>query len=218
MVQFFITTCSCMATLRSKVQRGAYFKPISSYAFLQRMQIDLVDLSTHPSNNFKYILIVQDHFTKFCRIIPLMSKRASEIVYNLFTHVFTVVGAPMILQSDNGKEFVNKIISELVKIWPELKIVHGRVRHPQSQGSVERLNKVIKPLLRGWCETNKIHVQNWHIGCSFVQWYINTKVNRTRGVAPYYAVVGQPPICGLRSRWLKLSDDQVIVLFPFFLS
>jgi hypothetical protein len=45
----------------------------------------------------------------------------------------------MILQSDNGREFTANIITELKSLWPDLKIVHGRPRHPQSQHSVERV-------------------------------------------------------------------------------
>ncbi|KRY08173.1 SCAN domain-containing protein 3 [Trichinella patagoniensis] len=47
-----------------------------------------------------------------------------------------------ILQSDNGQEFSNAMIAELKTCWPELKVVTGRPRHPQSQGAVERLNGV----------------------------------------------------------------------------
>ena len=50
-------------------------------------------------------------------------------------------GCPLILQSDNGKEFVNKVIKRLKQLWPECVLVRGRPRHPQSQGSIERANK-----------------------------------------------------------------------------
>ena len=40
----------------------------------------------------------------------------------------------MILQSDNGREFVAAVIVELRFLWPELVLVNGRPRHPQSQG------------------------------------------------------------------------------------
>ena len=50
-------------------------------------------------------------------------------------------GAPIILQSDNDREFVSEVIRELKNMWPDCTIVHGRARHPQSQGSVERSNQ-----------------------------------------------------------------------------
>ena len=35
-------------------------------------------------------------------------------------------------------------------MWPTLKLVHGKPRHPQSQGSVERANGDIKDMLVAW--------------------------------------------------------------------
>ena len=60
--------------------------------------------------------------------------------------MFSVFGAPHILQSDNGREFVANVIEELKLLWPEMIIVHGRARHPQSQGSVERANDDVKKI------------------------------------------------------------------------
>ena len=54
---------------------------------------------------------------------------------------------PLILQSDNGTEFVNSFITELSAMWNGLKIVHGKPRHCESQGSVERANRDIEDML-----------------------------------------------------------------------
>ena len=45
------------------------------------------------------------------------------------------------LQSDNGREFSNKVVKEVVSMWPECKLVHGKPRHSQSQGSIEKANR-----------------------------------------------------------------------------
>ena len=66
-----------------------------------------------------------------------------EVAWNL-VDIFLFLGAPHILQSDNGREFTAEMVSELKEIWPDLLLVHGKPRHPQSQGSVERCNGDIK--------------------------------------------------------------------------
>ena len=68
--------------------------------------------------------------------------------------IFLTFGAPIILQSDNGREFVNQVIFNLKKLWKDLKIVNGRARHPQSQGSIERSNKEIENMVVTWCTDN----------------------------------------------------------------
>ena len=87
----------------------------------------------------------QDHLTKFVILRPLTSKRACEVVFQL-VDTFRLLGALVILQSDNGSEFTAVVIREL-KLLPELGLVHGKPRHPQSQGSVERVNSDIKDML-----------------------------------------------------------------------
>ena len=64
---------------------------------------------------------------------PLTSKRAAEVAYQLLD-IFLLLSASCILQSDNGSEFTAQIIVELKELWPDLVLVHGKPRHPQSQG------------------------------------------------------------------------------------
>ena len=65
--------------------------------------------------------------------------------------VTTIIGAPSVLQSDNGREFANQVIHELKNMWPELKLVNGKPR--LSQGSLERAN--VQNLMMRWMQTNK---------------------------------------------------------------
>ena len=39
-------------------------------------------------------------------------------------------------------------------MWNGLKIVHGKPRHNESQGSVERANQDVENMLATWKETN----------------------------------------------------------------
>ena len=80
-----------------------------------------------------------DHWSKIHVLFPLMEKSAAEVALNLSSKVFSYFGLPKILQSDNGREFVNGLVKKLVEDWPgEITIINGRARHPQSQGLVER--------------------------------------------------------------------------------
>jgi len=60
---------------------------------------------------------------------------AEEVAYQLMD-IFCMFGAPFISQSHSGREFANKIIQNLVDMCPRMKLVHGKPRHSQSQGSV----------------------------------------------------------------------------------
>ena len=71
---------------------------------MSRLQMDLIDFSSRPDGDFKYILHLRDHFTKFSWAFALTSKRAEEVAGHLI-ETFCNFGAPKILQSDNGKIF-----------------------------------------------------------------------------------------------------------------
>ena len=83
-------------------------KPVRSSDFSSRGQVDLIDYQSVPDSGYKWVN--QNHFTKFSILRPLKSKTAAEVAYNLLD-IFLILGAPMILQSDNGREFTANIIT-----------------------------------------------------------------------------------------------------------
>ncbi|CAG8508936.1 1892_t:CDS:2, partial [Scutellospora calospora] len=100
--------------------------------------------------------------------------------------IFVVFGAPLILQSDNGKEFTAELISELMTLWPGVRIINGRPRHSQSQGLVERANGILQVKLGKWMEDNSTN--NWTEGLPLIIRICPT------GKSPYSLVFGQDPI------------------------
>lgn len=72
------------------------------------LQVDLIDMQSSQHATYKWIMVYQDHLTKFCVLRALTSKRAAEVAFQL-TDIFLLLGAPVILQSDNGSEFTAKV-------------------------------------------------------------------------------------------------------------
>jgi len=101
------------------------------------------------------------------------------------------------LQSDNGREFVAGIITEMVALWPDVVLVNGRPRYPQSQGSVENANGTLKNSLIAWMRDNE--TSKWTSGLPFVQWGINVSYHEAIKMSPYEAMFGQKSRMGLTS-------------------
>ena len=138
----------------------------------------------------------QDHFTKFCVLRPLHSKQVEEVARQLYD-IFTLIGAPKILQSDNGSEFVGAPLKEMMKkYWPATQFVHGSPRYPQSQGSVERANGDVKKMLCGI--TREMDTCNWADLLMKVQWAKNNVRHRVIGMTPYKILFGQAPISSMK--------------------
>ncbi|CAF3478531.1 unnamed protein product [Rotaria sp. Silwood2] len=119
----FISGCHECKLKRTKPKNSSklVLRPIISNDFNARGQVDLIDMQSCPDGHFKFILNYQDHFTKFCILRPLKTKTAVEVAFHLLD-IFTTFGAPIILQSDNGREFVAKIIEELSNMWKGFKL------------------------------------------------------------------------------------------------
>ena len=59
------------------------------------------------------------------------------------------------------------MVEEIKEMWDIAKIVHGKPRHSQSQGSVERANQDVEKMLATWMEQNETN--NWPEGLRFIQ-------------------------------------------------
>ena len=135
MIKYFVSNCETCQKKKCKPNKGLVVQPLKTHNYGSRGQVDLISMESSPDRNFINILNYQDHFTKFLFLKPLKSRKAAETAYNVID-ILTVMGAPTILQSDNGREFTAAVVNELKEMWPQLTIVHGKARHPQSQGSV----------------------------------------------------------------------------------
>jgi hypothetical protein len=135
-------------------------KPIITHGFGTCGQVDLINFQSMPNGNFCFLMNCIDHGVKFLFSIPLTCEHASCIAVALL-EIFTVVGPPIILQSDNGNEFntaamtrkqvgefcgklvrltdleLSEIITEVRQLWPVCSMVRGSPRHSPSNGGVE---------------------------------------------------------------------------------
>ncbi|XP_068240978.1 uncharacterized protein [Palaemon carinicauda] len=119
----------------------------------------------------------------------------SAVLIDIDTGVLSsmaIEGSPHILQSDNGREFSNKVIKEVLAMWPECKLVHGKPRYSQSQGSVERANRDVKAILACWMKDN--NTTQWSNGLRLVQWQKNTHFHSGISRTPYEAMYGEKAI------------------------
>ncbi len=152
--------------------------------------------------------------------IPIVAKRASCVAAALL-NIFTLLGYPKILQSDNGGEFsqsamdhhgkflyledqeIDLIINDIKLLWTECKLVRGSPRHSESNGGVEQLNQTVEKKLGAWMIQNM--TKNWSVGCKIVQWRYNTQYHSTLKITPYELVFGIKPLIGLPT--LPLSTE-----------
>lgn len=127
----------------------APLKPIRAKKVMERNQVDLVDLRniavTINTRCFQWVLSIMDLYSRFIWLRALERKSSEEVAGKL-QELYSEIGTPKILQSDQGSEFkgaVEKICRSL-----NIKIIHSCAYHPQSQGKIERSNRTWKQKLQ----------------------------------------------------------------------
>ena len=106
----------------------------------EKVFINLVSMSETVRKN-RYMLMVQNGFTRFASAYPICNKEAGTVARVLIREHFSVFGLPNQIHSDNGAEFLNKLWAEL---FSELKILHTRTPpYNPSSNIVERWHRTI---------------------------------------------------------------------------
>ena len=100
-------------------------------------QVDLVGPINPPGEGkYRYILTYICVFTRYVYLRPVQDKSAEEVAQCLLLVFFECGTWPLVLQSDNGSEFVNWIMAELLRI-SSVCHVKGAAYTPRIQGIVE---------------------------------------------------------------------------------
>ena len=181
----------CLKCRMHKIQKKKrVVKFIRSKKAYERYQVDLVEISKelYSINKSPYLLTCVDHFSKYAWAIPIKNKEAIT-VRNAIAQVF-IQGYPEILQSDNGREFVNKILDAYL-ISINVRHILGSPYHPQSQGAIEAFNKTVQKYLSAAYDNAKQENLEWDLELNlfhFLHFYNCKRVHTTTGQIPRYVL------------------------------
>lgn len=97
--------------------------------------------------NYCYPLTILDDHSRFSlKIAPRLS--TANVVVPAFLEVFREYGMPDSILSDNGAQFAGfkKGYTQFERWLMDLDIlpIHGRIKHPQTQGKIERFHRTMK--------------------------------------------------------------------------
>lgn len=101
---------------------------------------EIVHLDTFTLEQSKFLTII-DSFSKYAQAYFLNSLSTTEITDNLI-QFFSHHGIPKQIIIDNGTEFKNSVVTELLELH-KIKIHFISPYHPQSNGQIERFHSTI---------------------------------------------------------------------------
>jgi transposase InsO family protein len=191
----------CVPCQRYTVIREGYHPSMSIEAENPWDHIQVDDVKVPISlTGYCNIKVFQDVQTDYVVIRPLKSKEMEESAQ--VTHgVFSEYGWPKIMQSDNGTEFVNELVSKMMELYG----VDHRLTtpyHPAANGKVERKNKEVETVLRKKLNGN---FSSWEEWLPEVQFELNNRISKMTGSTPFALMFARTA-----NRFQDFSDTQVI--------
>jgi transposase InsO family protein len=177
----------CRECQRYTLVRAGYHpaRSISAARPADHYQVDLAQLPT-SLEGYRYCLVLVDVFTGFVVLEPIADKEASTIARAIWK-ICCVLGVPKILQSDNGREFSNKIVNTLCRLTGiNRKFIAPY--NPRADGKVERVVKVVKDTI-----VKLLHGASalWPLYIPYVQLVYNNKVRELTGSSPFSLMFGR---------------------------
>ena len=179
-----VINCCKQCQLRHLMTTKPQIKPIIAKYPRDRFLADLIDFRYYANLNegFGWALVIIDSFSKFACVVPCKKKAAVD-VKDAFEKIFCIIGSPIILHTDNGKEFRNGLITQMCAEF-DIKALHGRPRCPWVQGQVERLNGTLKFMLSTTAYSENVSYQ-WIKVLSKVVYTYNKVVHSTTRKTPF---------------------------------
>lgn len=148
LIREFVATCSTCANKSygsTGIPRGQLptAKDVRPFEFVS---IDIVG-PLPRCRNFRYLLTMVDHSTRWLEAIPLTMIDATTVTNAFMRHWVYRFGAPRVLHSDQGRQFESAVLRNALEA-----VGCSRSRttayHPQGNAVVERVHRTLKDRLR----------------------------------------------------------------------
>ena len=135
----------------------------------------------------KHLLVVMDHFTKWCEVFATPDQKAKTVAAILVSRVFSRFGPPTVLHSDQGRNFEGNLMKEICTL---MGIYKSRTTacHPQCDGQVERQNRTLQDMLSAFVSQNR---NDWDLWVNLAAYAYNTSIHESTGYSPYELVFGR---------------------------
>ena len=199
-IKQYVASCNVCAQKSNvpKKLRYAFHKEILGRVNL-RVYIDFCGpLLTNRvcSRNYRYLLTILDHFSKYLVVVPCETMTAREAVEGFVEHYVLKFGVPQTLHSDQGTHFVNKIFTEMCSLLDCSKT--GTLAYnPEGNAYLERSHGSFKPIL------NALGKENWVKNLPMVVFTYNISRNSSTGFSPFELFFG------------RMVDIPIQTIFPF---
>lgn len=198
-VKAYVNACEMCA----KRKTSAHLRPAPLMKFqpvnrpFERIALDVVGplVTTYAGN--KYILTVQDAFTRYLEAFPMPDQTATTVAQNFVKGIILRHGVPRQILTDLGSNFISKVMQQTCKVL-QIDHLHTTAYRPQSNGKLERSHRTLKDMLSHYVDESHKDWDNW------VPYAVSAFCSMT------HSSLGESPFYLLFGRDIELPYDEIL--------
>ena len=137
---------------------------------------------------YENILVIIDHFTKFAQAYPVKNQKAVTTA-KLVLDFIRRYGFPEKFHSDQGQNFVGKVMKNLYKLTG-IKQTTTTPYHPMGNGLSERFNHTLLSMVGTLTSEKK---KAWPKYLPDLVMAYNSSTHDSTGFSPYFLIFGRQP-------------------------
>ena len=186
-VKDWLNQCVACIKRKSPVGRHHLLGHIPTGHRWDRIDMDILDVCDPTPEGFRYILVIADYFSKWTEAFPMKNKCADTVADILVEKIILRFGMPLVIHSDQGREFENGLMKSLCALLGCTK-TRTAPYHPESDGMIERFNRTCLMMLSMFVSDRR---DNWHELLPFIMHAYRTSVHESTGYSPFRLMMGE---------------------------
>ena len=184
----FIQSCAlCQKVWSGKASMAAALKTISITQPFHTIAVDTMGPFPRDIFNFTHLAVFIDIFTRWIELFPMADTSAKAVAPGLLA-VVGRFGCPYYIRSDNGSQFSNNLIKELVELMGGKQYFTIAYRS-ESNGTAERANREVLRQLQIICADRRI-ASRWSQCLPLIQRCLNASFHKSIGTTPARMLFG----------------------------
>ena len=148
--------------------------------------MDIVGPLPRTASGKRYIVVVCDYATRYPEAVALSSTDAEQVAEEL-VRIFSRVGLPQEILTDQGANFMSQLLAEMYKFL-RIKPIRTSPYHPQTDGLVERFNQTLKAMIRKMTISEG---RNWDKLLPYVLFAYREVPQASTGFSPFELLYGR---------------------------
>ena len=177
----------CLAKIQRVKILDATHQPRKTGYVGELLFVDLVGPMPVTNSQHKYILTMEDAYSRYVVAVPIRNKEAATVSKHLMDRYVSILGTPAAIHSDQGKEFTASVFTDLMD-----KLQVGRTTtpayNPQSNGNLERFHRTLNSIIRVFCDRED---PEWEQYLPSATLAYNTKQHSSTGITPFLGMFGR---------------------------